>query len=166
VELKDKIKLQIDAVKYDASCASSGVIRECLLYLTDWLLRFYDFSVHKILPVDVSKLSLKMDPKFSWAILNRATFPIDLNMASSEILLRIPGQGVRNVDKLLAIRKFQKFRLTDLSKMQVHLNKIRPFVVIQGYNPPAPQLDSLHFAKFFWPETHVQLDLSRAFQSM
>ncbi len=135
------------------------MIREHRLYQTDWLLRFYGFKVDEVLPTDVPELDLEMDPKLSWAIRNRQTFPVDLNMASKEVLLRIPGLGVRNVDKILATRKFQKIRLTDLAKMRVHLDKVRPFVVTADYNPPITQLDSLHFAKTFRPEVHVQLDL-------
>jgi putative DNA modification/repair radical SAM protein len=138
--------------------ARPPMIREHRLYQTDWLLRFYGFSVDEILPTDVPELDLELDPKLSWAIRNRNVFPVDLNRAPKEILLRIPGLGVRNVDKILATRTFQKIRLTDLSKMRVHLDKLRPFVVTADYIPPVTQLDSLHFAKVFRPETHVQLD--------
>jgi putative DNA modification/repair radical SAM protein len=135
------------------------MIREHRLYQTDWLLRFYGFNVDEILPASTPELDLNQDPKLSWAIRNRATFPVDLNLAPKHILLRIPGLGVRNVDKILATRKFQKIRLTDLSKMRVHLDKVRPFVVTADYNPPLNQLDSLHFPSIFRPEAHVQLDL-------
>ena len=134
------------------------MIREHRLYQTDWLLRFYGFNVNEVLPIDAPELDLDQDPKLSWAIRNRQNFPVDLNVAPKNILLRIPGLGVRNVDKILAHRKFQKIRLTDLSKMRVHLDKIRPFVVTADYTPPTTQLDSLHFAKTFRPEAHVQLD--------
>lgn len=135
------------------------MIREHRLYQTDWLLRFYGFNVEEILPQDQPELDLEQDPKLSWAIRNRKNFPVDLNVAPKNILLRIPGLGARLVDKILAHRKFQKIRLTDLSKMRVHLDKVRPFVVTADYIPPITQLDSLHFAKTFRPETHVQLDL-------
>lgn len=143
----------------DLPSSRPPMIREHRLYQTDWLLRFYGFQVDEVLPADTPELDLTLDPKLSWAIRNRASFPVDLNVAPRDILLRIPGLGVRNVDKILATRKFQKIRLTDLSKMRVHLDKVRPFVVTQDYNPPVTQLDSLHFAKIFRPETHVQLDL-------
>ena len=81
------------------------------------------------------------------------------NAVKKEILLRIPGLGVSNVDKILATRNVQKIRLTDLSKMCVRLDKIRPLVITQDYNPPITQLDSLHFAKKSRPEIHVRLDL-------
>ena len=134
------------------------MIREHRLYQTDWLLRFYGFKVDEILPLDVPELDLEMDPKLSWAIRNRANFPIDLNRASREILLRIPGLGVRNVEKILAARKIQRIRLTDLAKMRVHLDKVRPFVITEDYTPPLNQIDSLGFVKIFKPDTHVQLD--------
>jgi predicted DNA-binding helix-hairpin-helix protein len=189
MELKEKIAILADAAKYDAHRALSGVkrkaqlgvyysafspipdsnqnlplqrspmIREHHLYQTDWLLSFYGFKVNKVLPVDVSELDLRLDPKLSWAIRNHVNLPIDLNVALRDILLRIPGLGVLNVDNILVTIKFQKIRLTDLSKMRVHYDKIRPFVVTQDYNPPVTQLDSLHFANFYRPETHVQLDI-------
>ena len=134
------------------------MIREHRLYQTDWLLRFYGFKVDEILPLDVPELDLEMDPKLSWAMRNRANFPVDLNMASRDILLRIPGLGVRNVEKILATRKFQKIRLTDLAKMRVHLDKLRPFVITEDYSPPLGQIDSLNLVKIFKPETHLQLD--------
>ena len=140
------------------------MIREHRLYQTDWLLRFYGFKVDEVLPADVPELDLEQDPKLSWAIRNRGTFPVDLNTAPKNILLRIPGLGVRNVDKILATRTFQKIRLTDLAKMRVHLDKIRPYVVTADYTPPLSQLDSLHFGAKTRPETHVQLDLFSSFK--
>ncbi|MBC7428877.1 MAG: putative DNA modification/repair radical SAM protein, partial [Bacteriovorax sp.] len=95
------------------------MLREHRLYQTDWLLRFYGFDINEVLPQDVPELDLDMDPKLSWAIRNRKNFPVDLNVAPKNILLRIPGLGARLVDKILAHRKFQKIRLTDLSKMRV-----------------------------------------------
>ena len=142
--------------------ARPPMIREHRLYQTDWLLRFYGFKVDEILPANTPELDLEKDPKLSWAIRNRADFPVDLNVAPKHVLLRIPGLGVRNVDKILATRKFQKIRLTDLSKMRVHLDKIRPFVVTADYTPPLTQLDSLHLANTFRPEVHVQLDFFSA----
>lgn len=140
------------------------MIREHRLYQTDWLLRFYDFKVEEILPEEHPELDLEKDPKLSWALRNRGVFPVDLNSAPKNILLRIPGLGVRNVDKILATRKFQKIRLTDLARMHLHLDKIRPYVVTADYTPPLNQLDSLHFGTRPGPETHVQLDLFSSFK--
>ncbi len=134
------------------------MIREHRLYQTDWLLRFYGFNVEEILPSDAPELSLDHDPKLSWAMRNRNIFPVDLNTAPQNILLRIPGLGVRNVERILATRKFHKIRLNDLAKMRVHLDKVRPFIVTIDYTPPLSQLDSSHFEKIFNPEVHVQLD--------
>lgn len=134
------------------------MLREHRLYQTDWLLRFYGFNVEEILPAETPELSLTHDPKLSWAIRNRDIFPVDLNTATQDILLRIPGLGLRNVERILATRKFQKIRLTDLSKMRVHLEKLRPFIVTADYRPPVTQLDSQHLIKIFTPESHVQLD--------
>ncbi len=123
------------------------MIREHRLYQTDWLLRFYGFKVEEVLPMDHPSLDLEKDPKLSWAIRNRQRFPIDLNTAPKMELLRIPGLGVRNVEKILSSRRHRKIRLEDLSKMRVAIDKIRPFIQTVDYTPPISQLDSMGFEK-------------------
>lgn len=72
--------------------------REHRLYQADWLLRFYEFSVEDIAPAQSSgMLDLDVDPKLAWALRNPERFPVDLNAAPREMLLRVPGLGTRNV---------------------------------------------------------------------
>jgi putative DNA modification/repair radical SAM protein len=134
------------------------LIREHRLYQTDWLLRFYGFNVEEILPKEIPELDLEKDPKLSWAIRNRNLFPVNLNTATKEILLRIPGLGMRNVEKILESRKFHKIRLADLSKMRVHLDKVRAFIETADYIPPLNQLDGLRLGESFKSDLAQQLN--------
>ena len=79
-------------------------MREHRLYQADWLMRFYGFAQDEIC-TDDGMLSLDVDPKLAWALANPAQFPIDLNQAPKERLLRVPGLGVRSVERLLLARR-------------------------------------------------------------
>lgn len=111
------------------------LIREHRLYQADWLLRFYDFSVDEIAPPDTPDLRLDIDPKLSWALRNRDFFPIDINRASKNALLRIPGLGVKNTQKIIQQRRFKRIRLVDLEKIRCSVKKLKPFIIAQDYKP-------------------------------
>ncbi|MEE7560980.1 putative DNA modification/repair radical SAM protein, partial [Xanthomonas sp. Kuri4-2] len=88
--------------------------REHRLYQADWLLRFYDFSVDEIAPAQASgMLDLDVDPKLAWALRHPERFPVDLNVAPREMLLRVPGLGTRNADRLLVSRRHARLRVGD-----------------------------------------------------
>jgi predicted DNA-binding helix-hairpin-helix protein len=110
--------------------------RENRLYQADWLLRFYGFSVPEILAGGAGgMLDLEIDPKLAWALRHRERFPVDLATAEREMLLRVPGLGVRAVDRILAARRHRRLRLEDLARMRVPLAKARPFIVVPDHNP-------------------------------
>lgn len=113
--------------------------REHRLYQADWLLRFYGFTVDDIAPPDAAhaNLDLDVDPKTAWALRNRAYFPVDLNVASREALLRVPGLGVKTVDRLLELRVHKRLRFEDLSKLRVPTRKVAPFVITVDHKPRA-----------------------------
>lgn len=111
------------------------LLREHRLYQADWLLRFYDFSVDEIVSATHPNLNLEHDPKMSWALRNPQVFPIDLNQAPREMLLRVPGLGVRNADRIIRIRRYHALRWQDLGKLKLSLKKIMPFVELIDYNP-------------------------------
>ncbi len=123
------------------------LMREHRLYQTDWLLRFYGFKVDEILSAENPTLPLEKDPKLFWAIQHRGFFPVNVNTAPKADLLRVPGLGMRNVEKILSSRRHKKIRLTDLSQLRIHLEKVRPFIETLDYRPPLTLLDSLHFEK-------------------
>jgi putative DNA modification/repair radical SAM protein len=117
------------------------LIREHRLYQSDWLVRFYGFEARELTTAAEPNLSLEMDPKLAWAMRHRGRFPVDLNKAPRELLLRVPGLGVRNVNRILQIRRHQKIRLDDLSKLRVALRKVKPFVLTADHNPDALRVD-------------------------
>ncbi|MGV4529080.1 putative DNA modification/repair radical SAM protein [Ornithobacterium rhinotracheale] len=109
------------------------VQREHRLYQADWLMRFYGFDANEILDSEAPFLDLEIDPKLAWAIRHRALFPVNINTAPKELLLRIPGVGVKSVLKILKARKFQKLTIEHLKKMGVATNRAKFF--IEGASP-------------------------------
>jgi len=117
------------------------LVREHRLYQADWLMRFYGFEATELTTPAAPNLDEKVDPKLGWALRHRAFFPVDVNKASKEALLRVPGLGVRNVMRILKIRRFHKVTLEDLVKLRVSLTKARPFIVTAEHNPEALRID-------------------------
>jgi len=109
------------------------LVREHRLYQADWLIRFYGFEVSEI--TESRNLPLDIDPKLAWALRHPAVFPVDLNRASRELMLRVPGLGVRNVDRILAIRRWHKLRLDDLTRLHVPMRKVMPFITTVDHSP-------------------------------
>jgi putative DNA modification/repair radical SAM protein len=110
--------------------------RENRLYQADWLLRYYGFGLDEIVAGgEQGMLDLEIDPKLAWALKHRERFPLDINRASREELLRVPGLGVRNVDRILASRRVRQLRLDDLARLKVPLKKARPFIVLPDHRP-------------------------------
>ena len=82
-----------------------------------------------------SMLPLDIDPKLAWALKFRAQFPVDVNRAPREMLLRVPGLGVKAIDKLIASRRHRTLRLDDLARLTVSIVKVRPFIVTLDWRP-------------------------------
>ena len=110
------------------------LMREHRLYQADWLMRFYGFAQDEIC-TDDGMLSLDVDPKLAWALANPAQFPIDLNRAPRERLLRVPGLGVRSVERLLMARRARSVRRADLDRLRVPVAKVLPFVALPDHRP-------------------------------
>jgi predicted DNA-binding helix-hairpin-helix protein len=113
------------------------LMREHRLYQSDWLMRFYGFAPNEIAAAAGSDgmLPLDMDPKLAWALKFRESFPVDVNHAPREALLRIPGLGLKAVDKLLASRRWRRLRLDDVARLTVSIAKVRPFIEAEGWRP-------------------------------
>ncbi len=111
------------------------LVREHRLYQADWLMRFYGFDHQEIVDDGTGLLRLDVDPKMAWALAHPERFPVDLNTAPRELLLRVPGLGVGSVDKLLAARGLRRIRAEDLSQLKVPTRKVLPFVVTDGHRP-------------------------------
>lgn len=112
--------------------------REHRLYQADWLLRFYDFQLDEITGVAPNgNLDLEVDPKLAWALANRAQFPVDVNTAPREMLLRVPGFGVKTVNRILGTRRHRRVRYEDLLRIGASMKKARSFITAQGWSPGA-----------------------------
>jgi predicted DNA-binding helix-hairpin-helix protein len=110
--------------------------REHRLYQADWLMRFYGFEGHEIVGAAAGgMLDLDLDPKLAWALANRERFPVDVNRAEREMLLRVPGLGVRTVERLLEVRRLKRIDLADLKELAGSIKRLQPFVVAQGWTP-------------------------------
>jgi putative DNA modification/repair radical SAM protein len=118
------------------------LIREHRLYQADWLMRFYGYAVNEITTKEQPNLDLDIDPKLSWALRNRDFFPVDINQQPLEILYRIPGLGVRNAQRICAIRRYTQVRVSDLIKIRVNLKKCLPFIITADHQPSRYELDS------------------------
>jgi putative DNA modification/repair radical SAM protein len=110
------------------------MMREHRLYQADWLLRFYGFSRAELVGTE-DNLDLAMDPKLSWAMRHRGLFPIDVNRADRETLLRTPGLGVKSVDRILAVRRLKRLRLEDVRRLCGSLGKVKPFIIAADWSP-------------------------------
>ena len=127
------------------------LVREHRLYQADWLLRFYGFDVSELVTEADRNLSLDVDPKLAWALANRHFFPVDVNRASREELLRVPGLGARNVDRILRIRRHHRLRLEDLKRLRMAWKRARVFLLAEDHNPSLKDLDRLDLKKKVTP---------------
>ena len=130
------------------------VVRENRLYQADWLMRYYGFAPNEIVDERQPFLDLEIDPKLAWALRNSHLFPIDINQAPREMLLRIPGVGVRSVQKILMARKFQTLSYYDLKKMGVTLSRAKYFITCNGATPLAGTIDPLRLRSLLLGQSH------------
>ena len=137
---------------------AAPLVREHRLYQADWLMRNYGFRTSEILPPEIPNLDLRIDPKLAWALRNRQDFPLDVQTATREQLVRVPGLGLRNVDRIVTIRRHTRVRLEDLARLRVSLPKVRPFLITADHHPARYLLDSDRLIDRFLPKP-VQLDL-------
>lgn len=119
--------------------------RENRLYQADWLMRFYGFEAREILDPAQPFLDLEVDPKLAWALRNRHHFPVNINTAAKEMLLRIPGVGVKSVAKILHARRFQKLNQEHLKKMGVAINRAKYFIEFESCNVFSRLIDEQNF---------------------
>ncbi len=127
----------------DLPTETPELIREHRLYQADWLLRFYDFSVEEVVTKADGNLDLELDPKMAWALANRAFFPVDINRAPREALLRVPGLGTRSVGKILRARRQRRLREADLRQLRAPIKRVMPFIVAaDSWDAAAKTLDA------------------------
>lgn len=103
-------------------------IRENRLYQADWLMRFYGFALNEIVDEKHPDLDLTLDPKAAYALRNPAIFPIDINKADYEMILRVPGIGVKSAKKIISARKFGALREGHLRKLGLAWKRAKYFI--------------------------------------
>jgi len=113
------------------------LMREHRLYQSDWMMRFYGYKPAEVAAAtdEQGMLPLDIDPKLAWALQAREIFPVDVNRAPRELLLRVPGLGVKAVDAILATRRWRRLGLADVSRLSRSIAKLRPFIVTKDWRP-------------------------------
>ncbi len=114
------------------------LMREHRLYQSDWLMRFYDYRPDEVRAAAddaTGMLPLDIDPKLAWALKFRDRFPVDVNRAPREMLLRVPGLGVKAVQSILTARRWRRLTLADVGRLTVSIAKMRPFIVADDWRP-------------------------------
>lgn len=104
------------------------LIRENRLYQSDWLMRFYKFKAEEILSEEQPFLDLEVDPKLGYALRNMHEFPVDINRADYEMILRIPGIGVQSAQKIILARRHRKLNSLHLKKIGIVMKRARYFI--------------------------------------
>ncbi len=113
------------------------LMREHRLYQSDWLMLFYGFTPKDVVAATGTDgmLPLDIDPKLAWALKFRAAFPVDVNRAPKEQLLRVPGLGTKAVDRILSSRRWRTLRLDDVARLTLSIAKVRPFICTADWRP-------------------------------
>jgi putative DNA modification/repair radical SAM protein len=112
------------------------LVREHRLYQADWLLRFYGYQADEIASAaQGGMLDLEIDPKLAWALANRHAFPVDVNRAGKDILLRVPGFGTKSVARILSARRNGALGYGDLMRIGALVKKAKPFIITCDWSP-------------------------------
>lgn len=124
----------------DASSALQAeappLVREHRLYQADWLYRYYGYSIEEIAAsTNDGMFDETLDPKTTWALAHRAHFPVDVNKAAKEALLRVPGLGVKAVERILQARRYRTLRLDDLKRVTASVKKLLPWIIALDWTP-------------------------------
>jgi putative DNA modification/repair radical SAM protein len=123
---------------------TTGLLREHRLYQADWLLRFYGFTADEIAP-EGEDLPMEYDPKCAWALRNMHLFPVEIQTAELEQLLRVPGIGARGAYKIISARRHAKLAFEDLQKMRIVLKRAKHFITCNGKFYGSDQADNVKF---------------------
>jgi predicted DNA-binding helix-hairpin-helix protein len=127
------------------------LVREHRLYQADWLMRFYGFDADEITASPSGgMLDLDIDPKLAWALAHREAFPVDVNRATRDQLLRVPGLGTKSVSRILSARRSGALGYDDLRRIGALVNKAKPFIVARDWSPGS-MIDAANLRARFAP---------------
>lgn len=138
--------------------AQVPLVRENRLYQADWLMRFYGFKANEILDKSNPFLDLEVDPKMSWALRNITQFPVIIQNASLEMILRVPGIGVKSAHKIVQARRFQNLTLEHLKKIGVAVNRARYFISVSSENSHLKFLNALNLKEIILSDTKSKFE--------
>ncbi|MFV8269239.1 putative DNA modification/repair radical SAM protein [Flavobacterium sp. GT2N3] len=124
--------------------AQVPLVRENRLYQADWLMRFYGFKANEILEKNNPFLDLEVDPKMGWALRNITQFPVIIQNAQLEMILRVPGIGVKSAHKIVHARRFQNLSMEHLKKIGVSINRAKYFISVSNENTHLKFLNALN----------------------
>lgn len=131
------------------------LLREHRLYQADWLLRFYGFNSSELLDEKYPDFDAQLDPKCSWALRNIHMFPVDINKADYQMLLRIPGVGVRSSRKIITARKVKQLDFEDLKKLGIVLKRARFFITCKGKYFSSIGLNEIHIREALIDKSNI-----------
>lgn len=138
------------------------LMREHRLYQADWLLRFYGFAVEELgdsCGKQKGMLDLDIDPKLAWALNHRDTFPVNINRAPKELLLRVPGIGAIGASRIIQSRRFRNLRYADFAKCGLSTKKVSAFVEAVDHTPNPGLLDADNLKSYFIKPAAPQMKL-------
>lgn len=118
--------------KFTQGIDKTPLLREHRLYQADWLLRFYGFKSNDLLNDKNPTFDLRIDPKTNWAIDNIDIFPLEINTASYNELVRVPGFGRVYANRIIGARKFRKLDITSLKNLKISLKRAKNFILVDG----------------------------------
>ncbi|HYO95199.1 MAG TPA: putative DNA modification/repair radical SAM protein [Polyangiaceae bacterium] len=136
--------------------AAPPLLREHRLYEADWLMRQYGFSNAELIGPH-ENLRLDIDPKLAWALRHRELFPVDVNRAERDLLLRVPGLGARTVQRLLALRRQRGVRLDDLRRLRANVRHAAHFIITADVRPTPRRLEGEDLERALRPAEQLQL---------
>ena len=127
---------------------SPPLLREHRIYQADWLLRFYGFNARELLDESHAHFDLRVDPKCDWALRHMALFPVEINRAPIEMLLRVPGIGYQMAERIIRARRLANLSYEDLKRMRVVLKRAQYFITVNGkyYGGLDPDSETLYSA--------------------
>ncbi|MGE8526639.1 putative DNA modification/repair radical SAM protein [Chryseobacterium rhizosphaerae] len=123
------------------------MLRENRLYQSDWLMRFYGFKAEEILDPAIPFLDLEVDPKLSWALRHLDQFPVNIQTADYQMILRIPGIGVKSAQKIISARRFQMLTMDHLKQLGTAVNRAKYFIDFNTGNAYLKYLTDKNFRK-------------------
>ena len=138
--------------------AQVPIVRENRLYQADWLMRFYGFKADEILEKNNPFLDLEVDPKMGWALRHITQFPVVIQNATLEMILRVPGIGVKSAHKIVQARRFTNLTLDHLKKIGVSINRARYFISVSNENVHLKFLNALNLKEIILSDTKSKFE--------